>query len=237
MCDRGARLVAAIAAMMLLQGCLAGFGSGKAEQRVSVTRGGIVIAGPAGFCIDGASLRNRADGTFVLLASCAALTGAPDAPHPPIPGVLSAMVSEGPDGVGLAESLPEIADYLSSETGRAALSRTGDPESVAVLQSRIAGGVLFLNLRDDSDFDGPAIEPEYWRAVFAARGHIVTLSAMAPAGQPAIGALAKLEAFVARVAQENAGSRAGAPPRGPAPPPANPARVREAAVPRPLAAG
>jgi hypothetical protein len=194
----------ALAALLLLQGCLAGFGSGKSAETVAVTPSEIVIAGPRGYCIDTASLAEGREGSFVLLASCAALSGAPDAPPPSIPGVLSAMVSADPDGTGFADALPGIEAFLVSGSGRAGLSRAGDAESVALLQSRIAGDVLLLNLRDESAFNGPEIEPEYWRAVLAVRGHIVTLSAMVPAGQSGNGALATLEAFIARVAQENA---------------------------------
>jgi len=198
------RGIACLAALALLPACLAGFGPGKAVDSIEVTRGNIAIAGPGGFCIDDATLRDRAEGAFVLLASCAAISGARSAPHPAIPGVLSVMVSAGADGVGLSAALPDIETFLTSDDGRAALSRTGDAASVTVLQSRITRGILFLNIRDDSAFDGPEIEPEYWRAILDIKGHIVTLSAMVPAGQPGNGALATLESFIARVQRDNA---------------------------------
>lgn len=223
----GRRLAAVLATLALLPGCLlAGFGQGRAIETVTVTRGEVTIAGPRGFCIDPASLRDTAEGAFALLASCAALAGG-SGPQPAIPGVLSAMVSAEPEGVGLARALRDIEGYLASEAGRTALSRTGDAQSVQVLDSRITRGILFLNIRDDSAFDGPEIEPEYWRAIFAVNDHIVTLSVMQPEGQPATGALATLEAFIARLRSENAGSSHGTQASAPGPATA-PAMARRA---------
>lgn len=201
----GAAPAAALAALAALPGCLGGFGGDKAlVDSAVVTRGEIVIAGPRGFCVDTPSLRDRSDGGFVLLASCAALTGAPDAPHPAIPGVLIAMVSAAPDADGLSAALADVERYFRSDEGQAALSRAGDPDGVEVLQSRITGEILFLQVRDASVFDGPDIEPDYWRAILSVKGHILTLSAMAPAGQSGDGALATLEAFISRIRRANA---------------------------------
>lgn len=217
-CDPATRhrtaLAMAMAVLVLLPACLGGLGAGDAPESAKVTRGEVVIAGPRGYCIDKSARRDGPDGTFLLLASCAALSRTPDAPFPPIPGVLSAMVSAQADGANLGASLGEIEQFLSSPAGRAALGRSGNADAVQVLQSRIARGVLLLHIRDEGAFDGPAIESDYWRAIFSVRDHIVTLSAMAPAGQSGNGSLDTLEGFIARVQRENATSAASAPVSG-----------------------
>lgn len=201
---RATALAAALAALAVLPGCLDFGGADDLVASAVVTRGEITIAGPRGFCVDTPTLRDGRDGGFVLLASCAALSGLPDAPRPAIPVVLSAMISATPEAEGLAGALPDVAAYFRSPEGRASLSRTDDPDSVEVLETRVASEILFLQVRDASAADGPDIEPVYWRAILAVKGHIVTLSAMAPAGQPGDGALVMLEAFVASVRRENA---------------------------------
>ncbi|WP_066817809.1 hypothetical protein [Frigidibacter mobilis] len=67
------------------------------------------------------------------------------------------------------------------------------------------GDVLYLRIEDRAAAEGQALAPEYWRAVLALRGRMVTLSVLSDAGRPLTAAEARpvLDAFVARMQGAN----------------------------------
>jgi len=199
-----ARLPAILALGVLLAGCL-GFGGGKAVESVLVSRGEVGVAGPRGYCIDTAASRDSSGGAFVLLGSCAALSGNPRAPHPDRPAVLTAAVSGPGDGPGMAEVLEQLPDFMRSDAGRASLSRAGDPDSITVHSVRTRNSALWLHVRDTAGHKALGVEPDYWRAVFDLGARIVTLSVMVPTGQSLSpgGAEATLEQFLRRMREVN----------------------------------
>ena len=198
------------AAAALLAGCLDGLRGDSTTESIDVAGGAVTIAGPRGYCIDPEGTQEGAT-PVVLRGSCAALSGARDAPRPDRAAVLSAAVIEtGTRMPPIGDALDELADFLASEPGRATLSRAGDADSVEVLDTGAREGVLFVRLSDTSSFDGPEIEPEYRRAIFEIGAHIVTLSVLSPAGRPLDDDARQvtLEAFVRSVlaASSDAGS-------------------------------
>lgn len=193
-----------VAALLALAGCLS-FGP-TAPRTIEVADSRITVAGPRGYCVDTAGTHDGESAAVVTLGSCAALRQSAQEPHPDRDAVLSASIA--PAGAGrpaVAESLESLRTFFDSEAGRAALSRSGRADTVEVLDKTTRDGILFLDLRDESPFEGPRVAPRYWRALLDLRGHIVTLSVMAPAGEPLsrAGAMATLEAFVAVMRQRN----------------------------------
>jgi len=212
---------AALALPLVLAGCMLGFGGPReAPATVAVAGGEVTVAGPDGYCIDRAALRDAGDGAFVLLGSCAALSGNPRAPHPLRAAVLTAAVSGDADGPPVAALLPQLPAFMRSPAGRAALARNGDPASVTVEAAEARDGALWLRVRDEGTAGAPAVEPGYVRVVFDLGPRIVTLSVMAPAGRPIAydAAEAVLAEFLRAVRAANAD---GLPP------------VRDAAIPVP----
>ena len=198
-------------AALLLAGCdvmdRVGTGGDGTVESVDVAGGAVTIAGPRGYCVDPETTRDGA-APVVVLGSCAALAGSSDAPRPDRGAVLTAsVVQTGMQMPPIGDALDELADFLASEPGRAALSRAGDAGSVEVLETAEREGVLFVRLSDVSAFDGPEIAPDYRRAIFELGGHIVTLSALSPAAHPLddSGREVALEAFVRAVMAANAG--------------------------------
>lgn len=180
---------------------LAGCVGGPAPERMAVADGRVVIAGPAGYCIDPSGSRDTASGSFVLLGSCASISGMAGAPHPQGQAILTAAVSAGASGAGIAGAETRLAHYFESAAGRAALSRSGRAGTVRILGHHGGHGAFFLHLRDRSAFPGRPDAPESWRVLFDLNGHIVTLSVMGLPDKPIVAARAEalLRAFMAEV--------------------------------------
>lgn len=175
--------------------------------RIAVASGQILIAGPKDYCIDLPAARDGAQGSFVLIASCAAIAKTPAAGAPQIPAVLTATVS-GPGAEPIGPQLAALNDFFRSEPGRAALSRTGRAANVTLLRAWGTDGVFYLAARDISPSGGQRAQPEFWRAVFDLKGRIVTLNVSGPQSHP-LGpeaGRATLEAFVRQVQKENRGN-------------------------------
>lgn len=182
--------------------------TGKAGQReATVGSARVKIAGPEGFCIDPAYRKSSGDTTFLLLASCAAITGSNRAKAPVTPAVLLASVGE-PTGQPVTANLPELDGLLRSETGRGLLSRANDPSTVDVLDSFAMDETLFLRVRDTSPNDQPGLSQEYWRAITDVKGSGVTLSVSGSTATPisANEGLQTLRSFVAEVKARNGGA-------------------------------
>jgi len=200
---RSARLAIALAAAVLT-GCVPANPSGQTAARsMSVAGGAAVIVGPAGYCIDRAGSRQTADGAFILVGNCAALEGRGGASRTP-PAVLTAAFRRGPSP-DFAENLPAMAEFFASRRGRAALSRTGNPDTVSVQQAFSAGDVLYLRATDRAAASGAGLDPEYWRAILPLGDGIATLTVLGLASQPASSAEKRrlLDAFVARLRAAN----------------------------------
>ncbi|MCV2867849.1 cation transport ATPase [Defluviimonas sp. WL0002] len=176
----------------------------SAPRKVAVSDGSVVISGPSGYCVDSRSLRDGQDSAFVLLGTCAALNGTGRGPRSR--AILTATVLLGaPPGENLKEEFLRMADFFVTEAGRKALSRSGDARSVRVTKIVAAGDVLYILVEDRSPFAGYPVEPEYWRAIFARKGRMISLSVLgladAPLDQGAKRGL--LNKFVSRVEAAN----------------------------------
>ncbi len=162
------------------------FGSltGSAGQReATVGSAQIKIAGPEGYCVDPTSKKVSGNTTFLLLASCSAITESSRAATPQHPAALLASVGD-PTGQSVAADLPGLDNLLRSETGRGMLSRSKDAGTVEVLESFAMDDTLFVRVRDTSPNEQPGLSYEYWRAILDVKGSAVTLSVMAPREDP-----------------------------------------------------
>ncbi len=216
---RFVQILTRLALAGVLSGCVAaapgadgsGLSSASAKPapgKVTVAGGAVSIAGPAGYCIDSSASRDGADGAFVLLGSCASLSGSASRKQPQNPAVLTATVVAGPgDDTAFAASFPAMAKFLSSSVGRAALSRSGKAESVQIAQIASVRDVLYIRASDTAEARGQGVEAEYWRALMMVKGRIVTLSALGLRDLPLEPGVKRslLEAFVARVRVVNGG--------------------------------
>ncbi|SLN35679.1 hypothetical protein PSA7680_01679 [Pseudoruegeria aquimaris] len=176
-----------------------------AALRVRVSEPAVVIAGPAGYCVDLAASRQRDGEAFVLLGSCAAITQ--DARHrePAVRAVITASVSGLEAGYTIAQTLPSLERYFRSEEGRRILSRDGRAESIDVLETRTEGRVFYVRTRDLAQGAAAGGSAEYWRAFFDVDGHIVSASVLGTEAAPlsAQQGLSVLKSFVRKISREN----------------------------------
>ncbi len=151
--------------ILLLSGCqgIPGtFARPPARGSMPVLGGAITVAAPAGYCVDKQSAREQNDGAVVLIGRCNRRSQSP-------PAVISAtMGTAGSAGV-MASGSAVLTAFFQSQDGRAALSRTGNAQTVQILAASERDGALVLHIADDGA--GP-----YWRAVFGLSGRLVTLS-------------------------------------------------------------
>ncbi|MDJ0629761.1 MAG: hypothetical protein QNJ44_15995 [Rhodobacter sp.] len=187
------RSLLAAASAVFLSGCLQAPDVSRREggtfrmppETVTVAGRSVVIGGPEGYCVDRSASRLRSKTAFVLLGSCASIAGDARAGAPSAAGILTASVSRDTgSGPAIDAVIDQMAAYLTTPTGRAALARDGDAGSVEVLDSRREDGALFIHLRDTSAEVFPGLAQDYWRGLFDINGHLVTVSVVGFADQP-----------------------------------------------------
>ncbi|AXX99423.1 hypothetical protein [Profundibacter amoris] len=170
----------ALASLMVLTGC-AGTGGGfalpkPAPEQIRVANKEVLIAGPKGFCIDPTETQDADGSAFVLLGSCAAIANSRSKPHPKVPAILTATVSQKSTNPPITGSMPALAEFFRSKAGRAALSRDGNADTVEVVKTLDRDGVFYIRARDSSSDILAGAANEYWRALFDVNGRIVSAS-------------------------------------------------------------
>ena len=176
---------------LLLTGCLSdedfsgqpslGFRAAPVTA-IKVSQREVTIAGPKGYCVDKASSRDRAAGSFVMLGSCATLFGA-DQPAPADPAVLTALVSP-PSTPPQRPSPAQLEQYFRSEAGKAALSHDGQAGTVTLLKIVPLGDALYMNVRDKSPGRPSDLSDRSWRAVFPLADRLIALSVTEHSDRP-----------------------------------------------------
>lgn len=177
--------IIALAVALPLSGCMGeggtgGFGfvtqPGSSQVETDILRevalfgGDVVVAGPAGYCIDRQSLRRGGAGSFVLIASCESLTGKAGTIAVE-PAVMTVSVLRGQSGA----VQPTTADLARmSEGSRVLAAEDGD-------------GVSFVHLSKGGDTNLPNGDARHWRGGMLINGHVVALAVYGPSGEAAAG--------------------------------------------------
>jgi len=156
--------VIVMAFALLLGGCAEQTANSPPLKAISLFSGDIVLSAPEGYCIDKSSLRQRAEGSFVLLASCESLTGKRGRNVPL--AVMTVSVLPASD----AAKLP-TPDELAG--GLVPLEKMQRKTLSLVYLPR--GGDKFV----------PGGDPRHWRAGMALNGHMIGLAVYGLAGSAA----------------------------------------------------
>lgn len=173
------RRTALVLAGLTLAGCstLAGFGFGPerdpAPRSVQVLGQSYTVAGPQGFCIDESATRDTEQGAFVMLASCAALSGDAWEPRPSRPAILTVSVLPAEASVG-EDDLDRMTAFFSTEAGQEALLRPGAEGPAIVTDLNREPGLLLISAREQTPPSEMA--PGYWRGVFPETEDLVTVT-------------------------------------------------------------
>jgi hypothetical protein len=168
-------LVAALTAITLT-GCAGIGGPDPDSPAIAVLDGQLRIKAPRGYCLDPAQRRDGDSGAFLLYGTCQGIRG--NGPDPAAAAILTAGVAPGAFAAG---QMPALATFLESEAGRDTLARGPNPAGVEILSMEQERDVLFIRARDTDTVD---LAEEYWRAVFARSGTLVTLTVSGTAAAP-----------------------------------------------------
>lgn len=139
-------------------------------HEMKVLGGALKIAAPQGYCIDPKASVAHGDAITVLMGRCTAKGGVAAA-------VVSITVGPAASAGVLLAGPDALADFFTSPPGRTVLARDGAAEHVVVLQAMVDAGTLFLHVNDQT-------AGEYWRAITAIKGRLVTISASGVEGAP-----------------------------------------------------
>ena len=149
--------------------------SDPAPERIAVVDDRVLIEGPPGYCIDQGATRNDGAGAFVLLGSCASVKGKRRAPQPEDISLVTVSVSGGSTADDTIDTA-RLKDFFASDAGKAALSRSGAPETVEILETEIREGMFLVHARDTASAVHSSLSDDYWRGLLRVNGHLTTVS-------------------------------------------------------------
>ncbi|MEX0968818.1 MAG: hypothetical protein WD046_00080 [Paracoccaceae bacterium] len=181
----------------------------------TVVAGGVpvVVAGPAGFCIDERTGEQNRAGAFVILSDCGQTeAGRATIADVPLSAVLVAAVS--PSGLlgarerGMGGALGDLEAFLRSPVGLPSLGKGRVPGAVSIIRSHRSADALYILVQDLAAPTGAGLSQRYWRAFTEVNGRLASLSAnsMANADASEAQARALAEGFVAAMQAANAAS-------------------------------
>jgi len=170
-------------------------------ETVEVARGAVTIGGPKGYCVDKRSSRLRGDVAFVLLASCASVTGIPDTKFPAAPGLLTASVDRDP---GVFPKIGEFLDFFQTDAGRATLARDGRARSVEIVSIEANADSVMMRIKDTSPAVAEGLQPTYWRGLLIRNERLITVTVNGFEARPVPSedGRTKLSAFLERIRAE-----------------------------------
>ena len=205
--SKASPITALLLAGLMLAGCFeneslsrASSGGGDAvagPAAVSVLDGSVMVAGPAGYCVDDTATRESESEAFVRLVRCAATRRN----SPILSATVTALMAPGS---AAPENLARLGAFLDTRGGRTQLSRRGDAGDVRIVQTRVEDGARWLRIEDDGNPD--TFEPGYWRAIMPVADRVVTLSVLSARAHP-VGeerSLRALHGFVTAMRNHNA---------------------------------
>ncbi|QOL81714.1 hypothetical protein [Pseudooceanicola spongiae] len=139
--------------------------SGSVLGSAEVAGGDVAIHGPAGYCIEGRSLKKRSRYGFALLARCDILSGG-QIGTPVALALMTVTVTpfEGPGDLADARTLS--AEFPRSD----------------VLSAEDVTAVRLLHLAKGGDTFAPGADPRQWRGAFLLNGYLVSVAAYGPEG-------------------------------------------------------
>jgi hypothetical protein len=155
-----------------LSACIVAPPGGAPVRAVALYDGGVVAQGPAGFCIDlGAS---RPATGFAVLGPCPVL---PDAGAGPAGATGLITLQVGPEGsAAVTGAEPELQAYLRSVDGFRLLSDQGRPDTVTLIGSDSAPGVVLVRLEDRGPPLAPGLSSRELRAFVDLAGRLATVT-------------------------------------------------------------
>lgn len=146
----------------------------SSSRSVPVMGGALQVAAAPGYCVDRDASRETDQQAIVIMGRCSNRSGN-------LAAIVTVSVGAPGSASSLAGDATALADYFTSEAGRAALSRDGDAASVRLRDMRSVDGRLVLHLDDTTT-------GEAWRTLISLRGRLVSISVVGASLQTQTGA-------------------------------------------------
>lgn len=161
----------------------ANLGQANTKSDFVMTRSGVTVRGPKGYCVDPASTKEDASISFALLANCKALKGR----NVPRKDLARAFLTVSISGVlpsGIATDMSALEAFFTSETGQGIVARSADAQDVTIQQVASAQEAIFLHVTDTSPNPLGALSQSYWRGITVIAGRLVTVTAASSLDTP-----------------------------------------------------
>lgn len=153
----------------LLAACVGGAGFGG-SRATPVLQGALKMASPPGYCVDQAASHEADDAAIVLMGRCSTDTEV-------APAIITLSVGRGGSAGVMAAGGEGLAQFFTSDEGRATLSRSGEAADVQVIEALSSENAFLMRLQEND-------AGEYWRGVAGMRGRLVTVSVAGPTDAP-----------------------------------------------------
>jgi hypothetical protein len=161
--------LAALLLCVMISACVPGDALSP-PKTVAVLGGAAQIGLPRGYCIDKAASRDTGKTAVMFLGRCSSSTKAQ-------PALISIALGQAGSAGVMTASGAELATFFQSNEGRRTLSRNGRAKDVRVISAAGRDNLFLLHLHD-------APVGEYWRAITAIRGRLLTISTIGSRQQP-----------------------------------------------------
>lgn len=185
---------------VVMAGCAGTFG-GDAPLPSVTMGGGVIVAGPQGYCVD-PSVSSAGSGLAVM-AACAAIAGE-ETDWPQSNALITVQVG-GSGSATVAGSAPAVAAFLNTPEGRRTLSRSGDGATIDIRSVRANGDVVTVVFDDSAPLPIAGLSSREWRAFLDVNGRLLTLSVrgLTAPGAQSDGGAALLAATVSSILAAN----------------------------------
>lgn len=179
-------------------------GGADQDGPLVVTAGGrdVIVAPPAGFCVDREAVQDQGAAVFVLIEDCTLLGAVPATGEAAlVNGLVTLSIGAEPlfdaQGADRRVAAARLERFLRSDEGRVTVGMGGGANDISIVESRSFDGVLFILIEDRSPDAAPILSPRLWRAFTELNGR-AAIAALSVFETSAIGDAAML-AHLARV--------------------------------------
>ena len=147
---------------LLLAGCV------QTSGALRLWGGDVVVAAPAGYCVNQSASTQGRERAVTLLGKCVQ-SGKVE------PALITISFGDKGSGLVMAEGPQALARHLKTPAGRASLARDGRAASVKISQMSLGQDELLLELMDRRS-------GRQWRAFLPLKGRLTSISVQAPQG-------------------------------------------------------
>lgn len=172
-----------LSAMLALGGCTAALlpfegGNLGVAERVTL-RGGVVVTGPSGYCIDRLSAKSTQLESAVSVFRCDRIGTTANADS------IGGRMFTATATAGTVPNFVEFRQFIKSNAGRTMLSPSANAKDIQIQRTRRDASALYVEYINKNA--SPHLGPLAWKAFVNIRGNLAVLSLYQGVGDPVNG--------------------------------------------------